>query len=259
MYLPGTPNELIGDLRRKMGISQQELSRRIGIPTSQISRLESGRIKNISSDILVKLAKEFKVSTDYILGLSTIRNRKNHDISELGLSDGAVTPLLKGKIDAQTLNRLLEHRNFPNLIKLIKIYFEDTLVAGIRGRNEIIDMAVMSLVDFKKDAQDDINLLKSQKLGDHEAEIEKIKSHFLMILRDIKKDMESGESTGETATADMIRKIQAELADKLREDISVDDMAAAVTAAVEKTVPLDEDSAAQLQRLAKQLMEQAGE
>lgn len=57
----------------------------------------------------------------------------------------------------------------------------------------------------------------------------------------------------------MIRKIQAELADKLREDISVDDMAAAVTAAVEKTVPLDEDSAAQLQRLAKQLMEQAGE
>ena len=80
-----------------------------------------------------------------------------------------------------------------------------------------------------------------------------------MILRDIKKDMESGESTGETATADMIRKIQAELADKLREDISVDDMAAAVTAAVEKTVPLDEDSAAQLQRLAKQLMEQAGE
>ena len=256
MYLPGTPNELIGDLRRNMGISQQELSRRIGIPTSQISRLESGRIKNISSDILVKLAKEFKVSTDYILGLSTIRNRKNHDISELGLSDGAVTPLLKGKIDAQTLNRLLEHRNFPNLIKLIKIYFEDTLVAGIRGRNEIIDMAVMSLVDFKKD---DINLLKSQKLGDHEAEIEKIKSHFLMILRDIKKDMESGESTGETATADMIRKIQAELADKLREDISVDDMAAAVTAAVEKTVPLDEDSAAQLQRLAKQLMEQAGE
>ena len=215
MYLPGTPNELIGDLRRNMGISQQELSRRIGIPTSQISRLESGRIKNISSDILVKLAKEFKVSTDYILGLSTIRNRKNHDISELGLSDGAVTPLLKGKIDAQTLNRLLEHRNFPNLIKLIKIYFEDTLVAGIRGRNEIIDMAVMSLVDFKKDAQDDINLLKSQKLGDHEAEIEKIKSHFLMILRDIKKDMESGESTGETATADMIRKIQAELADKL--------------------------------------------
>ena len=213
MYLPGTPNELIGDLRRNMGISQQELSRRIGIPTSQISRLESGRIKNISSDILVKLAKEFKVSTDYILGLSTIRNRKNHDISELGLSDGAVTPLLKGKIDAQTLNRLLEHRNFPNLIKLIKIYFEDTLVAGIRGRNEIIDMAVMSLVDFKKDAQDDINLLKSQKLGDHEAEIEKIKSHFLMILRDIKKDMESGESTGETATADMIRKIQAELAD----------------------------------------------
>ena len=165
MYLPGTPNELIGDLRRNMGISQQELSRRIGIPTSQISRLESGRIKNISSDILVKLAKEFKVSTDYILGLSTIRNRKNHDISELGLSDGAVTPLLKGKIDAQTLNRLLEHRNFPNLIKLIKIYFEDTLVAGIRGRNENHRYGCYVIGRFQKGCAGRYKPLEITKIG----------------------------------------------------------------------------------------------
>ena len=45
---------------------------------------------SVSSDILIGVAKEFKVSTDYILGLSTVSVRKSYDISELGLSEGAV-------------------------------------------------------------------------------------------------------------------------------------------------------------------------
>ena len=42
------------------------------------------------------MAKEFKVSTDYILGLSTVSVRKSYDISELGLSEGAVRGLVTG-------------------------------------------------------------------------------------------------------------------------------------------------------------------
>ena len=249
MYLPGTPNDLIGDLRRNMGISQSELSKKIGITASQISRIESGYIENISSDILIKLAKEFKVSTDYILGLSTISTPKNHDISELGLSDGVATALLKGRYDTQTLNRLLEHKSFPNLVRLIKIYFEDTRVAGIKGRNEIIDMALMALGDFKQEAKDDIAILKSQKFGEHEAEIEKIKNNFMSILRDIKKDMENNEPTGETATADMMKKIQAELAKKPRKNTTPEDMADAIVAAANQTTALDEKTAKQFRQL----------
>ena len=68
---------------------------------------------SVSSDILIGVAKEFKVSTDYILGLSTVSVRKSYDISELGLSEGAVRGLVTGAVDVQILNRLLEHRNFP--------------------------------------------------------------------------------------------------------------------------------------------------
>ena len=39
--------------------------------------------------------------------------------------------------------------------------------------------------------------MNAQKMGDHEAEIEKIKNVFLAILRDIKKEMDSGEQPGE--------------------------------------------------------------
>lgn len=40
-------------LREKNGLTQQELADKIGITNSQISRLESGKTKNISSFILV--------------------------------------------------------------------------------------------------------------------------------------------------------------------------------------------------------------
>ena len=67
---------------------------------------------------------------DYILSLSTVSVRKSYDISELGLSEGAVRGLVTGAVDVQILNRLLEHRNFPKLIDLIRIYFQDTAAKG---------------------------------------------------------------------------------------------------------------------------------
>ena len=76
------------------------------------------------------MAQEFKVSTDYILDMSTVSVCKSYDISELGLSDGVVRGLVTGAVDVQILNRLLEHRNFPKLIDLIRIYFQDTAQRG---------------------------------------------------------------------------------------------------------------------------------
>ena len=96
--------------------NKKNLQRRSAFSASQLSRIVSGETRTVSSDILIGVAKEFKVSTDYILGLSNISVRKSYDISELGLSEGAVKGLVTGAVDVQILNRLLEHRNFPKLI-----------------------------------------------------------------------------------------------------------------------------------------------
>ena len=77
MFYPGTPGERIGNLRTNKGLSQRELSILIGITSSQISRIESGKIQSIGSEIIIRLAKEFNVSTDYILGLTAISTPKN--------------------------------------------------------------------------------------------------------------------------------------------------------------------------------------
>lgn len=105
----------------------------------------------ISSDILMGVADVFKVSTDYILGLSTVSVRKSYDISELSLSEGAVRGLVTGAIDVEILNRLLEHKSFPRLINLVRIYFQDTAARGITARNQLIEMATASLSDLMKE------------------------------------------------------------------------------------------------------------
>lgn len=91
---------------------------------SQLGRIVSGEAKTISSDIPIGVAKEFKVSTDYILGLSALSAHKSYDISELGgLSEGAARELVIGIVSVQIFNRLLEHRYFSKLMDLIRICF----------------------------------------------------------------------------------------------------------------------------------------
>ena len=263
--LDGHPGDRIGDLRTNLGMTKKELSQKTGIDASQITRIENGTLKTISSDYLIKLAKELKTSTDYILGLTPVSVPKSYDISELGLSNEAVKGLVTGTVDAEILNRLLEHKSFPRLIHLIRVYFQDTAAKGIMARNQLIEMATASLSDLMKEnpehraeAKQDLQFLNAQKLGEHEAEIEKIKNVFLAILRDIKKDIDNGEQPGEVATAAMLQTMRDTLAEQQQEPVTMDDVAGMVAGQLGQLVPMNEETAEQFRQLAKKMMEQAG-
>ena len=263
--LDGHPGDRIGDLRTNLGMTKKELSQKTGIDASQITRIENGSLKTISSDYLIKLAKELKTSTDYILGLTPVSVPKSYDISELGLSNEAVKGLVTGTVDAEILNRLLEHKSFPRLIHLIRVYFQDTAAKGIMARNQLIEMAMASLSDLMKEnpehraeAKQDLQFLNAQKLGEHEAEIEKIKNVFLAILRDIKKDIDNGEQPGETVTAAMFQNIQTAAQEQKQELHTIDDVTALVAEQLEKVMPLDDETNEQFQQLMKKMIEQAG-
>ena len=263
--LEGHPGDRIGDLRTNLGMTKKELSRKTGIDASQITRIENGSLKTISSDYLIKLAKELKTSTDYILGLTTVSVPKSYDISELGLSNEAVKGLVTGAIDMEILNRLLEHKNFPRLMHLIRIYFQDTAATGIMARSQLIEIATASLSDLMKEypehraeAKQDLQFLNAQKMGEHEAEIEKIKNVFLAILRDIKKDIDNGEQPGEAATAAMLQTMRDTLAGQQQEPPSMDDVAAMIAGQIGQFVPMDEETTEQFRQLAKKMIGQAG-
>lgn len=261
MYLEGTPNELIGDLRTSAGLTQKELSRRIGIAPSQLSRIENGQTEHISSDILIKLSEELNVSTDYILGLTKIRSRKNYDVEKLGLSETAVKMLAGKAVDVNVLNCLFANKHFSYLIFLIKSYFDDNVANGIAERNSIIDMATMTLGDFAKDnpkfsneVKQDIRLLKSNKLGSHEAEIEKIKNTFTQILKEIKKERDSGQHEYKSATKEQFQAIQKELLNKPLYDITAKDIAQAVTNMLGSAIEMNEENTEQMTELLTNLI-----
>ena len=189
--------------------------------------------------------------------------RKIADRTLQKISEGAVRGLVTGTVDVQILNRLLEHRNFPKLIDLIRIYFQDTAAKGIMARNQLIEIATASLSDLMKEhpehraeAKQDLQLLNAQKMGEHEAEIEKIKSVFLAILRDIKKDIDNGEQPGEAVTAAMFQTMRDALAKQKQTPLSIDDVTAMVAGQIGQLAPMDEETSDLFQKLAKKLIEQ---
>ncbi|NFI38762.1 helix-turn-helix transcriptional regulator [Clostridium botulinum] len=60
-------NERIKKLRKERDITQEELAKNIGVSTSMVGMYETNARKP-SYEVLSKIAKYFRVSTDYLLG-----------------------------------------------------------------------------------------------------------------------------------------------------------------------------------------------
>ena len=63
------------DLREDHDLSQQQVADYLCMKQPQYSRYERGH-RDIPSDVLIKLAKLYNTSTDYILGLTNIVDSK---------------------------------------------------------------------------------------------------------------------------------------------------------------------------------------
>ena len=76
--------EKLKSLRIEKNLTQKQVADRIGLAISAVSSYESGT-RYPSYDVLVKLARIFHVSTDYLLGITDKRN-----IDVTGLSDNEI-------------------------------------------------------------------------------------------------------------------------------------------------------------------------
>ena len=79
----------IKTLRKNGKMTQQDLARKLNLTKSVISAYETG-LRMPSYEVLIEIARIFKVSTDYLLG---IEQRNCVDLS--GLSDEETIAVLK--------------------------------------------------------------------------------------------------------------------------------------------------------------------
>ena len=88
---------LITLLRKEKGISQKQAAAEFGISQALLSHYEKG-IRECGLDFLVKCAKFYGVSCDYLLGVSPERNGRQLTVEDIPEADSAKDVVFKGNI-----------------------------------------------------------------------------------------------------------------------------------------------------------------
>ena len=213
VFLPGNIRQRLLDLMKHNNVSQTELARKIGCNDSLLSRFLSEKTDKLGDENIIRIAKAFNVSTDFLLGVTTVPDRKNYEIDELGLSAQAARNLYTGKANAQVVNYLLESPRFLELTYILEQYFNDTVAAGYAAQNQLY--ATLSSLTRKSaktkaaaQAANEINRLKTPV---YQADLATIENQFMMAVKEVKKEIGNDFAAIRAMTAEEAEKMFSEI------------------------------------------------
>ena len=131
--------ERLKDLRVERGLTLEQLEEQVNLSKSALGSYEAKDFKDISHYAIIKLAKFYGVTADYLLGLSQTRNHPNADLADLRLSDDMIELLKSGLIDNSLLCELAVHPDFPRLMADLEIYVNGIAGKQVQSANAIVD------------------------------------------------------------------------------------------------------------------------
>lgn len=242
-YLPGDTRQRIQDLIKDSSITQAELAGIIGLSESALSRYLKGQTEMLGDGYIIKIAKHFNVSTDFLLGETNIPDRKNYDIEELGISAEAAKLLYTGRLDSRVLNLLLENPQFPQLLALLARYQNEIVRSGIAAMNQQLTFINSLLLAQAESVPDSAGAatqlavdLKDVRMPVINADTTAIQNLFMLIVRDIKEQGETIAADSNAVTAQVLQRLREELSkgqDSLDlRKITAEDLTGAVMRAV---------------------------
>ncbi|MBQ7175743.1 MAG: helix-turn-helix transcriptional regulator [Lachnospiraceae bacterium] len=244
-WLPGDTRDRIQDLIKSRNMTQAVLAESIGLSESALSRYLAGKTEMLGDGYIIRIAKYFDVSTDFLLGETDIPDRKNYDIEELGLSAKSARLLYTGRIDAHILNLLLENVRFPWLTAMLSRYQKETVRSGIATMNIFLDQigsVISGQEKIEKDpkgaedareAADDIRAVRMPAIS---ADTAAIQECFMQIVKDIKDQGKAAVTDHAIVTAEVMEKLRSELT-KGKDSADLKNLTAGdITAAVMRTI-----------------------
>ena len=212
-FLPGTVRERIADLMKYHKVSQTDLALKIGCGDSLLSRFLTGKTDKLGDENIIRIARAFNVSTDFLLGVTNVPDKKNYAIDELGLSAQAARNLYAGKANAQVVNYLLESPRFLDLTYILEQYFNDTIAAGYAAQNQLY--ATLSSLTRKSaktkaaaQAANEINRLKTPV---YQADLATIENQFMMAVKEVKKEIGNDFAAIRAMTAEETERMFTEI------------------------------------------------
>ena len=108
---------LITLLRKEKGISQKQAAAEFGISQALLSHYEKG-IRECGLDFLVKCARVYGVSCDYLLGVSPERNGRQLTVEDIPEADSAKDTVFRGNI-MPVLNKKLISNSLSIIYDLV--------------------------------------------------------------------------------------------------------------------------------------------
>ena len=214
VFLPAAVRDRIWDLLKERKVTQAELAARIGCSESSLSRFISGKTDKLGDENIIRIARAFDVSTDFLLGVTTVPDRKNYEIGELGLSAQAARNLYTGKANAQVVNYLLESPRFLELTHTLEQYFNDTLAAGYAAQNQLYTtlsglMRKTVKTNAAARAANEINRLKTPV---YQADLSTIENQFMLAVKEVKKEIGNDFAAMQSMTAEQAKRMFTEVA-----------------------------------------------
>jgi transcriptional regulator with XRE-family HTH domain len=258
-YLPGSARERILDLMKHQKVTQKDLAQRIDITESALSRFLSGATDRLDSEYLLRIARCFGVSTDFLLGETAVPDRKNYEIVELGLSAQAARNLYTGRACPEVVNRLLESPRFAELTYLLQLYFNGTLAEGFAAQNQLLatlSSAVLSGTENKTAAQQAAKEIKRSRIPEYQADLTQIQNQFLAAITEVKKEYAVDFSAAQAMTKKITEKMFSEFTkgqDLPEVKITPKSFAEAVTSVVSDAGNIDEDAFADFRNALEQI------
>lgn len=212
-FLPGTVRERIADLMKYHKVSQTDLALKIGCGDSLLSRFLTGKTDKLGDENIIRIARVFNVSTDFLLGITNVPDKKNYAIDELGLSAQAARNLYAGKANAQVVNYLLESPRFLDLTYILEQYFNDTVAAGYAAQNQLY--ATLSSLTRKsaktKAAAQAANEIHRLKTPVYQADLATIESQFMLAVKEVKKEIGNDFAAIRAMTAEETERMFTEI------------------------------------------------
>ena len=143
-YLPGNFRQRVQELLKQHDMNAEDLAKLLGVSTDTVRRMlkaseggEDGSPK-VSVDAIIKMARYFNVSTDFLLGITNMPDPMNYPVEQLRLTEGAAKAILSRRVHMDMLNRLLENIQFGQLTYTMYYATEPNQTAGIMSRNNLL-------------------------------------------------------------------------------------------------------------------------
>ena len=156
MYVKLSIPERLKDLRVERHLTLEELAEATGLSKSALGSYESDDYKDISPFSIVTLAEYYGVSTDYLLGVSEMKNHPDTNLAGLHLSDDMMKLLANGKINNRLLCEIATHPDFQRLMVDTEICVDRIAAMRVHDMNVVLAEARKTVMEKHNPGENDL-------------------------------------------------------------------------------------------------------